>query len=109
MAPNVRYSASKENHLKAIFHLQQEHGIVTTNALAAALHCAVDLKDEPRVAGVGRAADMQLAWIDAHDPAYMHSSQSARGRGHSSIFAMLELQARGNRQILHPRGAAAPL
>jgi len=37
VAPNVRYSASKENHLKAIFHLQQEHGIVTTNALAAAL------------------------------------------------------------------------
>lgn len=37
MAPNVKYSVSKENHLKAIFHLQQEHGIVTTNALAAAL------------------------------------------------------------------------
>ena len=37
MAPNFKYSASKENHLKAIFHLQQEHGIVTTNALAAAL------------------------------------------------------------------------
>src|SRR6185437_11567025 len=33
----MKYSASKENHLKAIFHLQQEHGIVTTNALAAAL------------------------------------------------------------------------
>ena len=37
MAPNVKYSASKENHLKAIFHLQQELGVVTTNALAAAL------------------------------------------------------------------------
>ena len=33
----MRYSASKENHLKAIFHLQHEQGIVTTNALAAAL------------------------------------------------------------------------
>jgi DtxR family Mn-dependent transcriptional regulator len=33
----VKFSASKENHLKAIFHLQQEQGIVTTNALAAAL------------------------------------------------------------------------
>lgn len=33
----MKYSASKENHLKAIFHLQHEHGIVTTNALAAAL------------------------------------------------------------------------
>jgi DtxR family Mn-dependent transcriptional regulator len=33
----MKYSASKENHLKAIFHLQQEEGVVTTNALAAAL------------------------------------------------------------------------
>jgi DtxR family Mn-dependent transcriptional regulator len=33
----MKYSVSKENHLKAIFHLQQEQGIVTTNALAAAL------------------------------------------------------------------------
>jgi DtxR family Mn-dependent transcriptional regulator len=34
----MQYSASKENHLKAIFHLQQEHGVVTTNELAAALN-----------------------------------------------------------------------
>jgi DtxR family Mn-dependent transcriptional regulator len=33
----MKYSASKENHLKAIFHLQQEHGVVTTTVLAAAL------------------------------------------------------------------------
>ncbi|HEX9510379.1 MAG TPA: metal-dependent transcriptional regulator [Puia sp.] len=33
----MKYSASKENHLKAIFHLQNEQGVVTTNALAAAL------------------------------------------------------------------------
>jgi DtxR family transcriptional regulator, Mn-dependent transcriptional regulator len=33
----LKYSASKENHLKAIFHLQSEQGMVTTNALAAAL------------------------------------------------------------------------
>jgi DtxR family transcriptional regulator, Mn-dependent transcriptional regulator len=33
----MQYSASKENHLKAIFHLQNELGLVTTNALAAAL------------------------------------------------------------------------
>jgi DtxR family Mn-dependent transcriptional regulator len=34
----MKVSVSKENHLKAIFHLQQEHGLVTTNALAAALN-----------------------------------------------------------------------
>jgi DtxR family Mn-dependent transcriptional regulator len=33
----MKYSASKENHLKAIFHLQQEHALVTTNLVAAAL------------------------------------------------------------------------
>jgi DtxR family Mn-dependent transcriptional regulator len=33
----MKYSASRENYLKAIFHLQQEQGLVTTNALAAAL------------------------------------------------------------------------
>jgi len=33
----MKYSASKENHLKAIFHLQHQQGVVTTNALAEAL------------------------------------------------------------------------
>jgi DtxR family Mn-dependent transcriptional regulator len=30
----MKYSSSKENYLKAIFHLQEEGGVVTTNALA---------------------------------------------------------------------------
>jgi DtxR family transcriptional regulator, Mn-dependent transcriptional regulator len=34
----LKYSASKENYLKAIFHLQNQQNIVTTNALAAALN-----------------------------------------------------------------------
>jgi DtxR family transcriptional regulator, Mn-dependent transcriptional regulator len=34
----MKVSISKEDHLKAIFHLQQEQGLVTTNALAAALN-----------------------------------------------------------------------
>jgi DtxR family Mn-dependent transcriptional regulator len=33
----LKYSASKENYLKAIYHLQNEQSIVTTNELAAAL------------------------------------------------------------------------
>src|ERR1043165_2167864 len=33
----TKYSASKENYLKAIFRLQQEEDSVTTNALAEAL------------------------------------------------------------------------
>jgi DtxR family transcriptional regulator, Mn-dependent transcriptional regulator len=34
----MKYSASKENYIKAVFHLQQEQENVTTNALAEALH-----------------------------------------------------------------------
>jgi len=34
---HIKYSTSKENYLKAIFHLQQENKNVTTNALAEAL------------------------------------------------------------------------
>jgi DtxR family Mn-dependent transcriptional regulator len=30
----LKYSSSKENYLKAIFHLQEMHGMVNTNALA---------------------------------------------------------------------------
>lgn len=33
----MRVSSSKENYIKAIFHLQEEDGIVTTNALAKQL------------------------------------------------------------------------
>lgn len=33
----MKYSSSKENYLKTIFHLQEEDGIVTTNQLAGAL------------------------------------------------------------------------
>jgi DtxR family transcriptional regulator, Mn-dependent transcriptional regulator len=33
----MKYSASKENYLKAIYHLQEQEGIVTTNALAKEL------------------------------------------------------------------------
>ncbi|HEX2534068.1 MAG TPA: metal-dependent transcriptional regulator [Chitinophagaceae bacterium] len=34
----LNYSSSEENYLKAIFHLQQESGTVTTNALAGKLN-----------------------------------------------------------------------
>ena len=34
----MKYSASKENYLKAIFHLQVESEVVSTNAVAEAVH-----------------------------------------------------------------------
>lgn len=33
----MKYSVSKENYIKAVYHLQQSQGLVTTNSLAAAL------------------------------------------------------------------------
>ena len=33
----MKYSSSKENYLKTIFHLQAEDGLVTTNMLAKEL------------------------------------------------------------------------
>lgn len=33
----MKYSVSKENYIKAIFHLQEQDGVVTTTALAGAL------------------------------------------------------------------------
>jgi DtxR family transcriptional regulator, Mn-dependent transcriptional regulator len=33
----LKYSTSKENYLKSIFHLQQERGLVSTNEVASAL------------------------------------------------------------------------
>src|SRR5687768_10013381 len=34
----MKYSISRENYIKAIYHLQQQDGLVTTNALAEELH-----------------------------------------------------------------------
>ncbi len=36
----MKYSTSKENYIKAIFHLQQDEGVVSTNALARQLQTA---------------------------------------------------------------------
>jgi hypothetical protein len=68
---------------------------------AVALACGRDLEDADRIAAVEKAAIEQLAWIDAHDPGYDHSTPSARSRGqHDSIFAMLAHQAHARWRML---------
>lgn len=63
------------------------------HALAAALHWADDSRNEKQLAQVQKLAQAQLKWIDLHDPGYEHSSESAKLRGHVSIFQNLERQA----------------
>jgi hypothetical protein len=70
------------------------------HALDGALVCARDLQDADRLAAVEATATEQLAWIDAHDPAYHHSTAAAKTRGHASIFATLAAQAHGRRVIV---------
>lgn len=63
------------------------------HALAAAMHCARTLPEDEALETVSREAFRQLKHIDAHAPAYEHSTQAARDRGHESIFSMLGRQA----------------
>ncbi len=64
------------------------------HALAAALHCAQDAGNEDQISGAGRFAQEQNAWIDANDSAHRLSTESARARGHESVYSSLGKQAR---------------
>ncbi len=63
------------------------------HALASALHIARQLQDEAALQKVEDIANAQLSWIDRNAPKYGHSSQSARLRGHESIYSTLARQA----------------
>jgi len=60
---------------------------VAYHALSAAAHCAASLKEIKYLSQVEQLAVQQLAWIDAHDPEYEHSTQSASKRGHVSVYS----------------------
>ncbi len=64
------------------------------HALAAALHCARDAGNEELISDAGRRAQEQNAWIDANDSEHSLSTESARARGHESLFSSLGKQAR---------------
>ena len=62
---------------------------IAYHALAGALHCAATLREINYVTQPEHLADDQLAWIDAHDPDYEHSTQSSAKRGLTSIYKNL--------------------
>jgi hypothetical protein len=62
---------------------------VAYHTLSAAAHCAGSIKEIHYLHEVERLAIQQLAWIDAHDPEYEHSTRSASQRGHTSIYKNL--------------------
>ena len=66
---------------------------IAYHALSGALHCAASLKDVNYLVEVERLADKELAWIDAHNPEYEHSTRSSAGRGHRSIYRTLTTMA----------------
>ncbi len=73
------------------------------HALASALYCARQLQDEAALQRVEDIANVQLSWIDRNAPKYGHSSQSARLRGHASIFETLARQAATHVEIVYRR------
>ena len=66
---------------------------IAYHALAGALHCAATLRELNYLAQLEHLADDQLAWIDAHDPDYEHSTQSSARRGLTSIYKNLAKMA----------------
>jgi hypothetical protein len=81
---------------------------VAYHALCAALHCAASLKEINYLSEVERLAVQQLDWIDAHDPEYEHSSQSASKRGHVSIYKNLAKMANARALIIHQQASNSP-
>jgi len=66
---------------------------IAYHALSGALHCAATLKDVNYLVEVERLANKELAWIDAHNPEYEHSTRSSAGRGLRSIYRNLTTMA----------------
>lgn len=64
---------------------------VAYHALAAAAHAAERLQDVATLLKIEQACIEELGWIDAHEPEHKHSSLSAKGRGHHSIFTQLSV------------------
>ncbi len=79
MDHNIRASAGR--HFEVAYH-----------ALAAAMHCAEDIRDAGLLAEVQRRAEEQRQWIDTKAPAHKLSSPSAKTRGNESVFTSLVKQ-----------------
>jgi hypothetical protein len=70
------------------------------HALAAAMHSAIDLGDEGRLAEVEACAHEQISWIDAHDPTHHLSTQSSLARGAHNLWETLAQESKMRRMML---------
>jgi hypothetical protein len=70
------------------------------HALMAAMHCAEEADDVPRLLDVARVAEEQREVVDALEPAHRLSSRIAQGRGRESIFASAARQAQTQAKIV---------
>jgi hypothetical protein len=62
---------------------------VAYHSLAAAMHCAEEMRDAGLLVEVRRFAEDQARWIDTNAPQHKLSSRSAKRHNHESIFATL--------------------
>jgi uncharacterized protein YecT (DUF1311 family) len=81
---------------------------VAYHALSGAIYCAASLKEINYIVEVERLAVQQLAWIDAHDPEYEHSTESSSKRGLPSIYSNLAKMANAKVLIIQNEAKRPP-
>lgn len=72
----------------------QGHYEVAYHALAAALHCTVQLEGQEVLTALEQRAREQRDWIDTSASGHPLSSQSASLHGHASVYSSLVKQIR---------------
>jgi hypothetical protein len=78
---------------------------VAYHALAAAMHCAIELEAPELLSDVAQRASEQMTWIDEHVPEHTLSTRSAGQRGNTSVYGLLARQATTHAHMLaHSRG-----
>jgi hypothetical protein len=70
---------------------------VSFHLLSAAAHAADSAGDTAALESIEGLARRDLAWIDANQPDYRHSTASAKTREHRSIFEQLAVMTAGMR------------
>jgi hypothetical protein len=76
---------------------------VAYHTLAAALHCATQIRGQAPLIALEQRARQQKDWIDASAPEHPVSSQSASLHGHRSIYTSLLMQIQTKERVQrHP-------
>jgi hypothetical protein len=88
----INEQAFEEGNYEAAYH-----------ALAAALHCAIPLREAALLKELEARAGEQRDWIDTQAADHALSAQSAAVHGHRSIYASLVMQIESQQLIQRPR------